>query len=123
MSFDLGVWYSESPLSDKEAGDTYLSLCNGVRTATKASPAVGVFYRELTNRYPELGSVSEHEIDSCPWNCAFDKSDGHVLICIAWSRAEEMFPIVVTMAGKQGLVCYDAQADKVYLPTRLKSPH
>jgi hypothetical protein len=34
-----------------------------------------------------------------------------------------MFPIVVTMAGKQGLVCYDAQADKVYLPTRLKSPH
>jgi hypothetical protein len=59
-------------LSDLEAGDLYLKLCNSACTPAEISPALQVFYRELTNRYPEIDSVSEVEIDSCPWNCAFD---------------------------------------------------
>jgi hypothetical protein len=27
MSFDLGVWHSDMPLTDKEASDIYVHLC------------------------------------------------------------------------------------------------
>jgi hypothetical protein len=90
MSFDLGIWYSKSSLSDKEAGELYLKMCRREWRPAETSSAVDGFYKELTNLYPEIDSVPEREVDSCPWNCALDRSEGHVLITIAWSRVEEV---------------------------------
>jgi hypothetical protein len=122
MSYDLGVWYSKSSLSDQEAGDLYSKLSGLEWMPAETSPAVEAFYKGLTSLYPEINSVPESEIDSCPWNCALHRSGGHVLICIAWSRVEEVAPIVISMAGKQGLICFDPQTGKVHLPLAMKTP-
>jgi len=47
MSFDLGVWYSEHPLTNEEAGDLYARLCEEGPILPCENPAVAAFYEEL----------------------------------------------------------------------------
>ena len=53
MSFDLGVWHSETPLSDIEAGELYVKLCKQEWIPTERNAAVDAFYDELIQRYPK----------------------------------------------------------------------
>jgi len=120
MSFDLGVWYGDKPLTDAEAGDLYLKLCEQTWVPIDRKPAVDAFYTELTNRYPEIDTVPEDELDACPWSCAHDRSGLHVVMAMRWSMCAEIAPVVHELAAKHGLVCYDPQESKVYLPQCLK---
>jgi hypothetical protein len=122
MSFDLAVWYSELPLTDREAGEIYRKLCEGDSEPPAISPTVGTFYEELVREFHELDDVPEGDVDHCPWNCAIDKSERHVLMCIAWSRSEEMASIVISKALQKRLVCFDPQANKIQLPSALEPP-
>src|ERR1017187_6406166 len=120
MSFDLGVWYSDEPLTDEDAGDLYVKLCEQRWIPVEESAAVDAFYAELTSRYPEIDSIPEEELENCPWSCAHDRSGLHVLMAITWSRCVEIAPVVLKVAARHGLVCYDPQESKVHLPSHLK---
>ncbi|HEV8146058.1 MAG TPA: hypothetical protein VGP79_06750 [Bryobacteraceae bacterium] len=119
MSFDLGVWQGDTALSDKEAAKLYVELCEGKRIPTE-HPAVEAFYRELCSIYPEIDTLPADEVDNCPWSIAHDRSGSHVLMCMVWSRAEDVAAVVMDLAVKHGLICFDPQATKVYLPPNLK---
>jgi hypothetical protein len=116
MSFDLSVWYSPRPVEPAEAGPFHVALCDGRLDRVKSSPRVHRFLRELTALHPQIDDVPEDQVDDCPWSVAFDQSDGHVVMSISRSRAEEMLAVVRDLAAKHGLVCYDPQADQVYNP-------
>lgn len=58
MSYDLGVWYSELPLDDDQAGELYVKLCEERCVPTEENPATLAFYQELCARYPEIDDVS-----------------------------------------------------------------
>jgi hypothetical protein len=116
MSFDLSVWYSSQPVGPEEGGPFHVALCEGHHDGLESSPRVRRFVDELIARYPQIDDVPEDKVDECPWTIAFDQSEGHVIMCIAWSRAEEMKSIVHGLADKHGLVCYDPQADEVHNP-------
>jgi hypothetical protein len=120
MSFDLGVWHSDGPLTDQEAGDLYVKLCEQTWIPIEENAAVAAFYAELTNRYPEIDTLPEEGLDNCPWSCAHDRSGLHVLMAMVWSRCGEIAPQVRELAEKHGLVCFDPQESKVYLPPHLK---
>lgn len=119
MSFDLGVWYPQKRIPNKEAEELYIRLCEGTRADVVAHPAVDKFYAELTARHPEIDTIPENKIgdhDHCPWSCALDHSPGHVILSCVWPKATYVHQLVHELANKHGLAVYDPQSDVVTYP-------
>ncbi len=131
MSFDLGVWYSSQPLTAAEAEERYSALHgnengngNGMGNANGQAAMderLTRFVDELTSRYPQIDDVADDEIDACPWTLTFEFSPTHVRMPVMWARAEEIAPVVMEIADRHGLVCYDPQSRKIHLPPGLRS--
>jgi hypothetical protein len=122
MSFDLGVWYSEHPLNDREASEVYLRLCEEWPYLEGENAAVAAFYAALTEHWPELETVPEEKIDDkdyCPWSGPIDHSGMAVLMNCVWSMADKVGAYVADLAYDHGLVIFDPQADRVSLPQHL----
>ena len=119
MSFDLGVWFPHKRLSVDQASDLYSSLCDGDTSGVAPHPAVDTFYAELTAKHPEIDTIPEDRLDDhdyCPWSCALDKSDAHVIMPCVWSKADYVGEYVHTLAAKHGLAVYDPQSDTITYP-------
>src|ERR1700734_2067336 len=122
MSFDLGVWSCEEPLSDAQASETYLRLCEEWPYLEGENAAVKAFYRGLFQRWPEIDTIPEEKIDDldfCPWSCALIPSGRAVVLFCLWPKAPEGAQYVEALARKHGLVLFDPQADRVILPEHL----
>ena len=102
-----------------QAAERYIALGAGNLAGVEANHAVAAFLSELTRQYPQMDDVPEDQIDDCPWSAAFDVSDGHIILPIAWSRCVEMAPVILALAEKHGLMVYDPQSDNVFLPPQL----
>ena len=125
MSYDLGVWYPHQRISDEEAAKLYVALCRGTAEDPPAHPAVEAFYRELTDKHPEIDTVAEERIDDhdyCPWSCALDHYPGHVIMPCVWSKAEYVDGFVRALARKHGLAVFDPQAGKISYPDAVSTP-
>ena len=125
MSYDLGVWYPHKFLSDEEATDVYIRLCESDTSGVSPHPAVHAFYVELTTRYPEFEMVPEDRIDDssyCPWSGALGKSPGHVIMSCVWSQAEAVEKFVCLLAHKHGLAVFNPQVNQIYYPTSSPFP-
>ena len=123
MSFDLGIFYTEKPLSDEQATNRYVAYCEEDDLAPFIEPSdyVNQFLAELTNKYPQIDDWPEEDIDNCPWSIAFDVSEGHILMPMVFSRADEMYGVIVALAEKYGLVCVDPQSCKIaYAPPGIR---
>ena len=121
MSFDLGVWYPQKQIGNKEAGELYVRLCDGDLSGVVPDPAIDAFYAELTARHPEIGAIPEEQVgdhDDCPWSCQLDHSPGHVIMSCVWPKATEVHRLVRDLARKHGLVVYDPQSEVVTYPDR-----
>ncbi|HEY3580705.1 MAG TPA: hypothetical protein VGK82_09180 [Pyrinomonadaceae bacterium] len=116
MSFDLAVMNLETPVSSEAAAEIYGELCEGNYDVLGPSEKIDAFYRELVEKYPDINSYSDDTVDNCPWSVEIDVSDGAVLMCLVWSRVEEVAPFVMGLAERHQLACYDPQDDKLYLP-------
>jgi len=116
MSFDLGVWYPEKRIGNKEAGELYVRLCDGDTSGVAPNPAVDDFYGELTAKHPEIDAIPQDRIDDddySPWSCKLDHSPAHVIMCCVWPKATDVGQLVEKLARKHGLAMYDPQADLV----------
>jgi hypothetical protein len=83
------------------------------------SPAIQAFYDELTAQHPEIDDIPEDQLedkDLCPWSIAFDKSDGHIIMCCIWPKADYVGELVARLAAKHGLAFYDPQSERVVYP-------
>lgn len=40
-------------------------------------------------------------------------SDGHVIMPMVWSKADQMAKIIIELAEANGLVCVDPQSDRI----------
>jgi hypothetical protein len=77
------------------------------------------FLGEAAQRYPPIEACADEDVEDCPWNCAWDIGQGSVVVCIAWSRADELTPIIIALANEHDLLCYHPQQGEVYLPASL----
>jgi hypothetical protein len=119
MSYDLGVWYPRTRLTDDGAGNLYVRLCEGDTSGITPHPAVEAFYADLTAKHPEIDTVPEDKIDDhdyCPWSCALDHSPGHVIMSCVWSKSEYVHQFVHELARKHGLAVYNPQSSTVTYP-------
>jgi hypothetical protein len=119
MSCDYSVWNTTARLNSKEAGQLYARLCSGDTSGVAPHAGIAAFYAELTARHPEIDEIPEDKIDDtdlCPWSVAFDRSDGHIIMCCAWSKADYVGALVSQLARKHGLAFYDPQSEKIIYP-------
>lgn len=119
MSFDLGVWYPQKRIGNKEARELYARLCDSDASGVTPHPAVDGFYAELTAMHPEIDTVPEEKIDDhdyCPWSCKLDYSPSHVIMSCVWSKATYVHQLVQGLARKHGLALYDPQSEEVIHP-------
>ncbi len=119
MSCDYAVWHTKSHLGNAQAERLYHALCEGDASGVMPSPAIAAFYNEITGLHPELVSVPESQSgkqEQCPWSAAMDRSQGHIIMCCVWSRADYVGDLVHKLARKHGLAMYDPQSEKISYP-------
>jgi hypothetical protein len=119
MSFDLAVISLEQAIDLVEAGNIYAELCDGNYEILGPSAKIDAFYAELIGKYPDIDNYSDDEVDKCPWSVEIDISDGAVVMCMVWSRVDEVAPYVINLAARHDLSCYDPQNEKLYLSPSL----
>jgi len=119
MSFDLAVISLEKEIGSEEAANIYAELCDANYEILGPSTKIDAFYADLIGKYPDIDSYSDEEVDECPWSVEIDVSDGAVVMCIVWSRVDEVAPYVLKLAATHDLSCYDPQDDKLYLSPSL----
>ena len=122
MSCDHGVWFPYEKISDQEALALYARLCDGDLSGVRPHPAVDAFYEELTSMHPEIDTIPDDRIDDheyCPWSCALDRSEGHVIMPCVWSRAEYVSRLIHELGKKHGLAVYDPQSGRITFPDHL----
>jgi hypothetical protein len=124
MSCDYGVWYSETSMTNEEAGKIYAGLCERWPFLEGENPAVRAFYNDLTKRWPELATVPDEKMDDkdyCPWSCEISHSGVAVVTACVWSMADKVGAFVKELAARHQLVFYDPQSERVHLPAPLKA--
>jgi hypothetical protein len=126
MSCDFGVWYPDRRLTDAEAGERYVRLCESqVEGEVVEHPSVQAFYAELTSLHPEIDDIPEDRVDDtdyCPWSIAMDRSDGHLIMACVWSRADYVGGLLRDLARKHGLALYDPQQGRIFYPDEAQTP-
>jgi len=124
MSCDYSVWHTTKRFTHDEAGEVHRRLCESDLHDVEPSPRVAAFYAELTALHPEIDTVPDDRIDDhdyCPWSCAMDRSESHVIVCCVWPKADYVGELVERLAKKHHLVLYDPQSGRVGYPPSLPS--
>jgi hypothetical protein len=114
----LGVWNCLTPISDEEAAHQY-QLLKDVGSERRFDDKVYAFYSRLISLYPEIDTLPEEELDDSPWACSMEVSGSHVIMAIVPEKSEKVVAQVLALAEENGLVCFDPQASRVYLPPHL----
>jgi len=114
----LGVWNCLTPISSQEGAHQY-QLLKEVGSERRFDDKVYAFYSRLIGLYPEVETLSEEELDDSPWACSMEASGSHVIMAIVPEQFEKVIPQIRSLAEENGLVCFNPQAGKVYLPPHL----
>ena len=125
MSCNYSVWHTSKRLTAAEAGELHIRLCEGDTSGVTSHSGIQAFYAELTAQHPEIDDVTEEQLedkDLCPWSVAFDRSDGHLMMCCIWPKTDYVGQLVKPLAAKHGLAFYDPQAEWVVYPDGEASP-
>lgn len=98
-------------MTSSEAAECYAALCDGGDATEWIAPAdnVAEFLGELTSFYPAQGDLMDDVIDECVWAGPIDTAGDHVVLSITWVRSQEVSQLVVKLAHKYSLACYDPQ--------------
>ncbi len=105
MSYDLAIWKSGRPLTPLDALDTYHRLCeDDVPADVGPCQEMKAFTADLLKRWP----YDAKHPDDCPFEDP-GGSEVFMILHFAASRADELVPQLVALAGKHGLVCFDPQ--------------
>lgn len=116
MSFDLGFWHEDQPITAEQALQVYLQLCENNDTAVKPHPNIALFLQEVTQHYPQIDDYPEEKLEECPWSIQWDVTSGSVIFCMTWPAGRKLASLFIQMAQKHDLVCYNPQQREVYLP-------
>lgn len=72
------------------------------------NPAIARFYDELLRRFPPLESFTDEDVDRLGvWSMTPQRSESIVAASCVWSRADEVGGAILTLAGDNGLICYE----------------
>ena len=71
-----------------------------------------------------MNILPDSEVDNSPWSSSLEPSDRHLVMCMSYSRANEVVPFVERLAATHGLVCWNPQSGIVKWPPHIEAmPH
>jgi hypothetical protein len=114
---NCAVWIDTRDLSHKAAAKHFDALLEG-KIPQAFDRSLYAFFTDLTRRFPEPDEFTDEEMDGCPWACALENSGESVIMALLPDRHVEVFPVILELADKYGLVCFDVQNTIVHLPSR-----
>lgn len=116
MSFDLYIWREQYPITAEHAAKICQQLADGRDGVVEPDARVLDFRKELADRFPDLEGLSDHELESSPWNMSPDATPSRVVLCMSWSSADEALAFILGLADRHGLICFDPQGGEVDNP-------
>lgn len=114
MSFDLYLWREPSPITAARAAAVLDRLAEGDDEAVRPDARNLAFHADLLERFPALETLSDAGMEASPWNMSPDATDRRVILCMAWSTAAKTSAVVLDLARRHGLVCYDPQSSQIH---------
>jgi hypothetical protein len=121
VRFDLSFWHEDGPITTEQARHICWQLCDDNESVVKPYPALSLLLEEVAQREPTSSAYRFEVVNERPWSCDWSVTPGADIFCIAWSRAEEIAPLLVELANALHLVRYNPQRDELYLPTSLRN--
>lgn len=124
MSCDYGIWYSETSISNREATEIYIALCEKWPFLEGENQAVRAFYEELITHWPEIDTIPEEKLDDkeyCPWSCEICHSGMAVVTACVWPMGDKVGSFIKVLAAKHRLIFFDPQSERVYLPQHIET--
>ncbi|MDH3228542.1 MAG: hypothetical protein OEN55_02005 [Alphaproteobacteria bacterium] len=115
MRVEIGVFFAESPLSDKDALQRFRAR-RGERDPDRSiepGPRIAAFLGELTDRYPRLDALPEGDRASSPWSGDFCVSEDQVLIALGSSQCADAVELILELAERHSLVCFDPKTRSI----------
>jgi hypothetical protein len=119
MSYVVHIWQSPTPRDSQHAWEIVERLSEE-RGAGGPPPALVQLVERITARYPNWADLPDDQLDDehIVWVDGRVQARGPLLvlgICSGW--IERVQPFVVEEANRLGLVCFDMQLGKLYLPS------
>jgi hypothetical protein len=119
VSFDLGFWHEDHPITAGQAVQIYQQLCNGNVNVVKAHPTIAAFVQEISQHYPPIEAYTLEHIADCPWSTQWYVTAGAVIFSMTWSEGPNLATRLIQIGHQHDLVCFNPQREEIYLPARL----
>ena len=107
MRVEIGVFFTETPLTDKDALQRYRAHGGEPDPDRPMGPCIDAFLTDLAARYPRLDALPEEDRTVSPWSGDFDISDGLVRIAMGGIQCADAVEFIMDLADQHGLVCFD----------------
>jgi hypothetical protein len=118
MSFDLAIWRTNGRyLTAGEAARIYSDLCSRPLESFTPGTEMENFVRTAADRHRSSGGSSD-----TPWAAQPSMTQDSAIMTIQSPLAGAMFPVIRQLARERGLVLFDPQSSKIYLPGPANSP-
>jgi hypothetical protein len=119
LSYDLAFFANRQGMTLEDVRTAYRQACAGELPDEGADDAtLSQFVAALESRYPQLSALRDDQIDESPWSCDFDLGARHLIVCMAFSKAEEAGAFILQLLSTHSLVLYDPQSDQAFLGDR-----
>jgi hypothetical protein len=119
MSYVVHIWQAPVPTNESQAWEIIEQLeAEQGRCTTPGLPTIVEFLKRITSRYPDLMDIPDEQVDDLGvWTDGPMIASGPIeIVGIVRDRVDEVQPFVISVANELGLVCYDMQINKLYLP-------
>ncbi|MBK9974391.1 MAG: hypothetical protein IPP14_06430 [Planctomycetes bacterium] len=132
MSFQLGVWHCEQPLSMGAAGKLLDTVLDDKKPDKKPepkaekkvdsrpSPAMKAFFNTLIRRYPTLDNWPTDDVTDCPWELQPRYDPHYMVFSLMPAHVEQLEAVIIDMALENGLTVYDPQTPDLHMPPALE---
>ena len=120
MSFQLGVWFADKPLSLGAAGELFDRVIDSKDLELRPQPAMKTFFNQLLKRYPTLDNWPDENVADCPWAEQPRFSPQYLLLTLLPAHAETLEAVIIDQALDNGLTVYDPQTPDLHMPPALE---
>lgn len=120
MSFQLGVWQAEKPLSLGAAGELFDRVAEGKEPDLRPAPAMKAFFNQLLLRYPTLDNWPSEDVTECPWEEQPRFNPQYIIFTLLPAHSEQLEAVIVDMALEHGMTVYDPQTPDLHMPAKLE---
>jgi len=120
MTFQLGVWHAEKPLSLGAAGQLFDRVIAGKEPDIKPAPAMKAFFNQLMRRYPTLDDWPNEDVTECPWADQPRFHTQYIIFTTLPAHSEQLEAVIIDMALEHGMTVYDPQTPDLHMPPSLE---